>query len=91
MIVAKSSTIETDEGERNRAARRAAVIAAVLGALGTPPDFLRVTVVNVWGDRFRVNVMTGDAASARVAHSYFLTADESGRVLDSEPAIARLY
>lgn len=94
--MAKSSHAQSGEelrDESQRAERRAATIAAaVRGALGDPPDFRRVTVVKLWGDQFRVNVLTGeDATSSRVAHSYFLTADESGRVLASEPAIARLY
>jgi hypothetical protein len=94
--VAKTSPAQSDEESRDQSQRaecQAAVIAAaVMGALGDPPDFRRVTVVKLWGNQFRVNVLTGyDSASARVAHSYFLTADEAGQVLASEPAIARLY
>jgi hypothetical protein len=49
-------------------------------------------VVKVWGNRFRVNVQAGpDLVSARVAHSYFLAADENGRVTDSAPPITRQY
>jgi len=39
-----------------------------------------------------VNVFVGiDAASAKVVHSFFLTADANGRVLASTPAITKLY
>jgi hypothetical protein len=39
-----------------------------------------------------VNVFVGDdAASLKVAHSYFLQADGDGRVLTSSPAITRAY
>lgn len=94
--MATPSPAQPDEevrGKPSRAERRAAEIAAfVIDALGEPPELLRVTVVKVWGDRVRVNVLTGaDATSARVAHSYFLTVDDGGRVVESDPAILRLY
>lgn len=84
---------EEARDKHQREARRAVVIAAfVMGALGHPEDFLRVTVVPLWGNRFRANVQTGtDAASTRIAHSFFLTTDESGQVIESVPAITRLY
>jgi hypothetical protein len=90
---APSQSDEEARDERQHTEPRVAVIAAaVMSALGKPPDFRRVTVVKLWGNQFRVNVLTGgDATSSRVAHSYFLTAADDGRVLDSEPAIARLY
>jgi hypothetical protein len=53
---------------------------------------LELEVVKVWGDRFRANVLTGEGATfARVAHSYFLTVDDDGRIVGSDPAILRLY
>jgi hypothetical protein len=61
-------------------------------ALGRPDHFLRVTVRQVTGDAYRVNVMTGtDAASGRIAHSYFVTADKDGNVTASAPAIVKVY
>jgi hypothetical protein len=64
----------------------------VLGELGRPPGPHRVQVTCVWGDRYRVNVFVGpDAASFKVAHSYFVEADEDGKVLASTPAITRAY
>jgi hypothetical protein len=72
--------------------QEAAIGAAVLRSLGLPPEFRRVTVVRLWANHFRVNVQTGESAtSARVAHSFFLAADEDGRVIHSDPTIARLY
>jgi hypothetical protein len=39
-----------------------------------------------------VNILVGlDAASAKVAHSYFLVADSDGNVLASTPKITRQY
>ena len=94
--MATPSPTQPDEEVRNkhqRAERQAATIAAfVINALGEPPDFRQVIVLRLWENRFRVNVQTGDdAVSARIAHSFFLTADEKGQVLESVPAITRRY
>ena len=90
---------EPRRGEPKRAEPRgpeggpleAAVRGSVMAELGRPPGPHRVQVRRVWGDRYRVNVLVGDAASLRVAHSFFLRADGDGRVIESSPAIARLY
>ena len=61
-------------------------------ALGRPADFLRATVRPVNADTFRVNVMAGpDAATVRIAHSYFVTADGDGNLVASSPPITRVY
>jgi hypothetical protein len=92
----KSSPTPPDEGQVAEAARAerlaTAIGASVIKALGQPTELFRISVVRLWGNQYRVNVHTGaDAVSVRVAHSFFLTADESGQVLASNPAIARLY
>lgn len=70
----------------------AAIGRAVMAALGRPADFLRVTVRMVTADSYRVNVVTGpDPSSARIAHSYFVTADPGGTVTRSTPAVTKLY
>jgi hypothetical protein len=39
-----------------------------------------------------VNVLVGaEAASAKVAHSYFLVADLDGNIVESTPTITRRY
>ncbi len=64
----------------------------VLRAVGRPGDWHRVQVRQLWEGRYRVNILVGpDAASARVAHSYFLTADGEGAILACTPAITRQY
>jgi hypothetical protein len=79
----------TDPGVNQRTT---AICLSVLAALGRPSDFLRITIRQVTGDDFRVNVVTGDdVTSARIAHSYFVTADEGGIVTHSTPGIVRLY
>ena len=59
--------------------------------LGRPADLHRVQVRLLWGDHYRVNVFVGDAASCKVAHSFFLKADGNGKILASTPTIARAY
>src|SRR5262249_28300601 len=64
----------------------------VMGTLGQPGDFYQVQVRPLWEDHYRVNVLVGvDAASARVAHSYFLVADGDGNIIASTPTITRRY
>ena len=83
---------EDERTEASRAQRLATLIAAaVLRELGRPADLLRVAVMKLWTNHYRVNVQTGDVLESRVAHSYFLTADDSGRVLAASPAITRSY
>jgi hypothetical protein len=79
---------------RDRAARQlaAAVCQAVLSGLGRPADLLSVTARQVAGHCYRVNVVTGaDPTGARIAHSFFVTVDDQGNVLDSTPPLARRY
>jgi hypothetical protein len=81
-----------DRPEGGRTAAEAGIAWDVLGRLGQPEDLHAVQVRPVSGGRYRVNVyVRAEAASFRVAHSYFVEADADGRVLASSPAIARLY
>ena len=75
-----------------RGLREGAIRAAVLGALGRPTGLYRVSVLPLWGDHFRVNVITGDDPSAvRIPHSYFVAADGRGKIIQSTPSIRREY
>jgi hypothetical protein len=79
-------------GKESRSTADAAIRTGVMGALGRPEDLYQVTVLSLWPGRYRVNVWIGaDATSARVAHSYFVSADGAGKVLSSAPPITRLY
>ena len=83
---------EADRAKRAAERRFTAIVHSVMAALGRPADFLKATVRPVSGDNFRVNVVTGpDAASARIAHSFFVTADENGTVTRSTPVIVKHY
>ena len=79
-------------GAADGESRQAAIRVAVLAALGRPSDLIRVAVQPLWGNSFRVNVFTGpDPTSALIPHSYFLAADARGNVLESTPAIRKMY
>jgi hypothetical protein len=64
----------------------------VIRSLGQPGDLERVQVRHLWDDHYRVNVFIGmDAASARVANSFFLVVDHEGNILTSNPKITKQY
>jgi hypothetical protein len=64
----------------------------VLHTLGQPGDVHVVQVRHLWGDHYRVNVLVGvDVVSAKVAHSYFLEADDDGNIVTCVPKITRRY
>jgi hypothetical protein len=74
------------------APQSAAITSQVMRALGTPGEFRSVQVRRLWDDRYRVNVLVGkDAASTRVVHSYFVVADETGNIVEANPAITRQH
>lgn len=89
-----------DQQEARREARRLdeeglledVIADGVMSALGRPADFLRASARLVAGDSYRVNVFAGPhAGNARVAHSFFVTADGDGRILVCSPPLAREY
>jgi hypothetical protein len=70
----------------------AAIGARVMETLGRPGDLQRVQVRPLWEDNYRVNIFVGkDMASVKVAHSFFLVADNDGNIVASTPKIARRY
>jgi hypothetical protein len=81
-----------DLEQHRRETRDLLVGEQVVHALGKPCGLLKLQVRELWEGHYRVNVFTGtDAASARVAHSYFLVADGDGNIIASTPKIARQY
>jgi len=72
--------------------RKTVIGKLVIHTLGQPGHLHEVQVRSLWGDHYRVNILVGlDAASAKVAHSYFLTADSDGNIVASTPKITRQY
>lgn len=83
---------QSDEGRGGEGGLLEAVVRDnVMYDLGSPAGLHLVQVRRVWGASYRVNVFVGDDASAKIAHSYFLTEDGDGKILTSDPALARLY
>jgi hypothetical protein len=71
--------------------REEAIRARVLAALGRPTRMVKVSVLPLWGDHFRVNVWIAGSAGAAIPNSYFVTADDQGAILQSEPPIQKQY
>jgi len=64
----------------------------VIQTLGKPSNLINVQVRPVWDNHYRVNVLVGsDAATARIANSYFLMVDSEGSVIASTPKIGKQY
>ena len=64
----------------------------VMRSLGSPDGLLKVQVVPIGQDHYRVNVFVGKTAtSGRIADSFFLSTDEEGKILTSSPTIVRPY
>ncbi len=85
---------EQDEGmlRQQQETLHALIAEQVIHALGEPGHLLSVSVRALWENRYRVNVFVGtDAASARVANSYFLEVDAEGAITSSTPSIMKLY
>jgi hypothetical protein len=72
--------------------RSSVIVDQLLQALGRPTIRHRVEVRHLWDDHYRANVYVGvDSVSTRVAHSYFVVADEAGNIIASVPDITRKY
>ena len=85
----KQSTEPEKPGPRPQDAR---IGGHVLRALGQPVALFRVEVRHLWEDRYRVNILVGpDAASVRIADSFFLVTDGDGNILTATPTITQRY
>jgi hypothetical protein len=90
-------TKQQDKQEKEQRKQETHLLNAVIGkqvmrTLGEPGELRSVQVRPLWEDHYRVNVLVGpDAASVKVAHSYFLVADGQGNVVTSTPRITKQY
>jgi hypothetical protein len=92
MATAEQRQQDRDRERGDQQRRRAAIRGQVIRTLGTPGGLHDVQVRRLWDDNYRVNILIGeDAASVRVAHSYFLVADGEGQILACTPEITRRY
>jgi hypothetical protein len=80
------------DGPQDRPPRTVVIQSSVLTSLGCPAGLYRISVMPLWGDYCRVNVLVGtDPTDVRIAHSYFIEADEGGLIRSSTPPLTRLY
>ena len=92
MSTQKQETADQVQEKQAHQQRKVVIGQHVMHTLGQPGDLYAVQVRHLWEYHYRVNVFVGvDAASAKVAHSYFLVADSDGSILDSTPKIMRQY
>jgi hypothetical protein len=92
MSTAQQADRSMEDGPMPTEARNALIGRQVLQTLGSPADVLKVKVHPMGNDRYRVNVLVGkDVTTARIANSFFLTADSKGNIVTSSPKITRLY
>ena len=83
---------ERDREQEGQQRRHDVIQSQVMSTLGKPGNLHQVQVRRLWNDHYRVNILIGaDAASVRVAHSYFLVADDDGKILACTPQISRQY
>jgi hypothetical protein len=88
-LMEAAGEVETPSPARQR---QEMIRAGVLAALGRPTRLLKVVVVSLWGNHFRVNVWRSpDTSTQEIAHSFFVTADERGTILRSDPPIRKQY
>jgi hypothetical protein len=93
----KMSTKQQDKQPEKQDKRERPELNGVIGkhvmhTLGQPGSLLKVQVRQLWEDHYRVNVLVGgDAACAKVAHSYFLTVDSGGNIVSSNPNLRKEY
>jgi hypothetical protein len=81
-----------DIDKRGQAALQARLGEQVMHVLGQPANLLKVHVAKLWDNHYRVNVFVGrDAASAKIANSYFLVLASDGFIKTSHPKITSQY
>jgi hypothetical protein len=62
----------------------------VVHILGEPSGLGQVQVRRLWGNFYRVNILSGaDAATIRFVSSYFLKSDNDGNIVESTPKMLR--
>lgn len=88
----RSKSSQEEQSSNDKPQREEMIRANVIKSLGYPKEMLRMAVVGLWGNNYRVNVVIGaDSSHARISHSYFVEADDTGNILKSTPEISRQY
>jgi hypothetical protein len=90
-------TVTQPPEQRESIKEQAEILDALIGeqvmhALGAPPHLHKLQVRRLWADHYRVNVFVGDnAATAKVANSYFVKADGDGNIVEAHPKICKQF
>jgi hypothetical protein len=92
MPVTQQPKQHEDPEQHKRAMLNALIGEQVIHVLGQPDNLLQMQVRLLWQNHYRVNVLIGaDAASARIANSYFVKSDSDGNIVESTPKISKQY
>ena len=92
MPVQQQNELDRDREKQQREQLHTLIGKYVVHSLGQPAGLFRVQVRRLWEDHYRVNVLIGvDAATVKIAHSYFLVVESDGTVIASAPKITRQY
>ena len=63
----------------------------LFASMGRPADLNQVSIQNVYNNKYRVNVFRNVDGHPRLTNSYFLSCDESGKILSASPEILKIY
>lgn len=92
MATTEQGNQQTQSAKGTHEQRSGVILGQLMQALGRPTALYRVEVRHLWDNHFRANVFVGaTATSTRIAHSFFLRADEEGNIVTSLPDISRKY
>jgi hypothetical protein len=92
MLTKQQSEQHKDLERHKRETLNALIGERLIHTLGEPGDLIKVQVRPLWENYYRVNVLIGaDAASVKVANSFFLQADGEGNIVLSTPTITKQY
>ena len=90
MTTTQQGKQQNDMDQHNRETMDALIGEQVIHILGKPAGLHKVQVRRLWERHYRVNILIGpDAASVKVANSYFLKLDGDGNIVESAPKITR--
>ncbi len=83
---------QAEQAKQTHERRRGVIAGQVLQALGRPATLFRVEVRLLWDNHYRANLFFGaDVVSTRIAHSFFVVADDDGNIVTSKPEITKTY
>jgi hypothetical protein len=83
---------QAEQAEQTHEQRSSVIAHQLLQTLGRPSALYRVEIRHLWDDHYRANVFVSSGpATTRLAHSFFIVADNDGKIIASEPGITRSY